>query len=83
MAPHAEDNVLVILLLLLLSSLFAPLVLLIFAPVLFSLALVWLSRIRSLAKTYICFVPLKLTGFLVSEVFFSFPSLLAAVLAFD
>ena len=86
MSPHAEDNVLVILLLLLLSSLIAPLVFFVLAPVLFSLTLIWFSCIRSLLNTYILVKDLLQeldTGFLVSEVFFSFPSLLAAVLALN
>ena len=50
MAPHAEDNILVVLLLLLFSSLFATLVFFVFAPVFFSLTLIWFSRIRSLLE---------------------------------
>ena len=52
MAPHAEDNILVVLLLLLFSSLVTPLVFLVLAPVFLSLTLVWFSCIGSLPKTY-------------------------------
>ena len=50
--PHAEDNILVVLLLLLFSSLVTPLVFLVLAPVFLSLTLVWFSCIGSLPKTY-------------------------------
>ena len=84
MAPHAEDNILVVLLLLLFSSVIAPLVFFVLTPVLFSLTLIWFSRIGSLLKTIVKpFSQQPPTGFLVSEVFFSFPSLLAAVLALN
>ena len=87
MAPHAEHDVLVVLLLLLVALL-APLVLLVLPAVLLPLVVAWFPRIRALIffKKIIKILVkvrnhLDVTGFRVSEIFFSLPSLLAAVLA--